>query len=326
LLLNAARVYTYVETAAGIAGAMQNIITTGTVSIGDVIALIPALTWGLRAMSGMRATCFIMGTEVLVEDPKKPGLFSEKVIEDVHDGDKVWTRNENDPDGPLELKAVTKTYIRTAYDLQAMTVADGAGNSETYHVTDEHPFYVEGRGWIGAGTVAVGDHLRSEDGDDLIVTSNVDEPHPEGLTVFNFEVADDHSYFVADGVGEESFTWVHNADYLGFAGFTRLSRAEYALGRDAHRALFIERMSARIKADAAFAKSVEAIGGKKLVQSLRQGILSEDWVVHHLRRIHANGEAGWLGLIRAYDHRRYSGLLHPGGFGGFKEWCLGLLL
>jgi hypothetical protein len=214
LLLNAARVYTYVETAAGIAGAVQNIITTGTVSIGDVIALIPALTWGLRAMSGLRATCFIMGTGVLVEDPEKPGLFSKKVIEDVHDGDKVWTKREDDPDAPLELKVVTKTFRYTAYDLQTVSVEDQTGNVEVIHVTDAHPFYVEGLGWTGAADLLPGEHLVSSDGEILTVTANVDEPHLEGIAVFNFEVEGDHTYFVSDGigdaVGDSDWVWVHN--------------------------------------------------------------------------------------------------------------------
>jgi hypothetical protein len=214
LLLNAARVYTYVETVAGIAGAVQNIITTGTVTMGDVIALVPALTWGLRAMSGMRATCFIMGTGVLVEDPEKPGLFSKKVIEDVHDGDKVWTKREDDPDAPLELKVVTKTFRYTAYDLQTVSVADASGNVEVIHVTDAHPFYVEGLGWTGAAELEAGEHLVSGDGEILTVTANVDEPHPEGIPVFNFEVEGDHTYFVSDGVGDaagdEDWVWVHN--------------------------------------------------------------------------------------------------------------------
>jgi hypothetical protein len=165
-------------------------------------------------MSGMRATCFIMGTGVLVEDPEKPGLFSKKVIEDVHDGDKVWTRNENDPDGPLELKAVTKTFRYTAYDLQTVSVEDQTGNVEVIHVTDAHPFYVEGLGWTGAAELEAGEHLVSDDGEVLTVTANVDEPHPEGIPVFNFEVEGDHTYFVSDGVGDavsdEDWVWVHN--------------------------------------------------------------------------------------------------------------------
>jgi hypothetical protein len=141
-------------------------------------------------------------------------LFSEKKIEDVAVGDKVWTKDQNDPDAPLELKHVTKTFRHTSYDLQTVSVADASGNVERIHVTDAHPFYVEGLGWTGAAELEAGEHLVSDDGEVLTVTANVDEPHPEGVAVFNFEVEGDHTYFVSDGVGDsvsdEDWVWVHN--------------------------------------------------------------------------------------------------------------------
>jgi hypothetical protein len=95
-----------------------------------------------------------------------------------------------------------------------VSVEDETGNVEVIHVTDAHPFYVEGLGWTGAAELEAGEHLVSSDGEILTVTANVDEPHPEGIPVFNFEVEGDHTYFVSDGIGDsvsdEDWVWVHN--------------------------------------------------------------------------------------------------------------------
>jgi hypothetical protein len=194
--------------------ASSHIMQTGEVSFGDVVGLVVGVTMAFAGFKGLMDNCFIAGTEVLVEDPKKPGLFSEKKIEDVEVGDEVWTKDQNDPDAPLELKHVARTFRHTAYDLQTVSVEDETGNVEVIHVTDAHPFYVEGLGWTGAAELEAGEHLVSDDGEVLTVTANVDEPHPEGIPVFNFEVEGDHTYFVSDGiedsVGDEDWVWVHN--------------------------------------------------------------------------------------------------------------------
>lgn len=74
-----------------------------------------------------------------------------------------------------------------------------------FGTTAEHPFWVEGEGWVAAGELSAGDRLRLADGGDALVASVEDA----GATaaVFNFEVDGWHTYHVgALGV------WVHNAD------------------------------------------------------------------------------------------------------------------
>ncbi len=44
-------------------------------------------------------------------------------------------------------------------------------------------------------------------GPPLVVKSVTREPHPEGIAVYNFEVAGDHTYFVGKAEGGN---WVHN--------------------------------------------------------------------------------------------------------------------
>lgn len=72
----------------------------------------------------------------------------------------------------------------------------------------EHPFWVEGQGWTKAKFFEAGDILRDKNGN-AITIENVDiVPLPENqyTLVYNFEVADFHTYYVVD-----SYVLVHNS-------------------------------------------------------------------------------------------------------------------
>ena len=102
--------------------------------------------------------CFIAGTMVLTAT----GLVA---IEKLSAGDVVISTN---PD-TLETagKTVLETYVRKVDKLVHLTI-----NGEEIVTTDNHPFYVQGRG-----------------------------------SVYNFQVEDYHTYFVG-----ESAVWVHNSE------------------------------------------------------------------------------------------------------------------
>ncbi len=55
-----------------------------------------------------------------------------------------------------------------------------------------------------------GDLVQESDGTWQAVLSSSREEFADGITVYNFEVEGDHTYFVADGVGAEDAVWVHN--------------------------------------------------------------------------------------------------------------------
>lgn len=61
-------------------------------------------------------------------------------------------------------KTVLETYIRQVDKLVHLTI-----NGEKIITTDNHPFYVQGRGFIEAGNLLVGDKLISVNGEDLII-------------------------------------------------------------------------------------------------------------------------------------------------------------
>ena len=79
-------------------------------------------------------------------------------------------------------------------------------NGEEIVTTDNHPFYVQGRGFIDAGKLLIGDKLISSKGEDLSVDSCYTEECEDSMTVYNFQVEDYHTYFVG-----QSAVWVHNA-------------------------------------------------------------------------------------------------------------------
>lgn len=73
--------------------------------------------------------------------------------------------------------------------------------------TDNHPFWVEDRGWVFADELRVGDKLQKADRSTLTIDKVefvlLDEP----VMVYNFTVEDYHTYYVTDlGI------WVHNTN------------------------------------------------------------------------------------------------------------------
>ena len=61
-------------------------------------------------------------------------------------------------------KLVLETYIRKVDRLVHLTI-----NGEEIITTVDHPFYVQGRGFIDAGNLLVGDKLVSSIGEDLLI-------------------------------------------------------------------------------------------------------------------------------------------------------------
>src|SRR5262249_22418124 len=80
---------------------------------------------------------------------------------------------------------------------------------ETIRTTDEHPFWVAGKGWLPARELVAGDHLLSHD-DQMVVVAEVADTG-EWEVVYNLRVAEYHTYFV--GCDEWGFSvWAHNAE------------------------------------------------------------------------------------------------------------------
>ncbi|MDD6071895.1 MAG: polymorphic toxin-type HINT domain-containing protein, partial [Clostridiales bacterium] len=128
--------------------------------------------------------CFVAGTKVKTED-------GEKNIEDVETGDYVLA--ENPETGEQEYKEVVRTFIHVKYVLVHVTVGE-----EEIETTLEHPFYVEGIGFVSAGELKAGDAIRTSDGKNLPILKVEIEKLEEPVLVYNFEVEDFHTYYVSE--------------------------------------------------------------------------------------------------------------------------------
>ena len=80
-------------------------------------------------------------------------------------------------------------------------------NGEEIVTTVDHPFYVQGRGFVEAGKLLVGDKLLDVNGNVLLVENFDVELTDKPVKVYNFQVEDYHTYHVS-GFG----VLVHNAD------------------------------------------------------------------------------------------------------------------
>lgn len=104
----------------------------------------------------------------------------------------------------VSLKPVLETYIRETSTLVHITV-DG----EKIISTNDHPYYVNGKGFVNAEALWIGAELVDNNGN----TVYVEEIYRQALDndtekVYNFKVDECHTYFVG-----RKCILVHNADY-----------------------------------------------------------------------------------------------------------------
>jgi RHS repeat-associated protein len=137
--------------------------------------------------------CFVEGTPVVLADG------TTKPIEQVQVGDRVLARDEES--GKIEAKRVTQVFERETEATLVLTFANG----EQIETTPEHPFYVEGRGFVAAGQLAIGTAIVTRAGPAVKLTQV--ERKAGAKKVYNFEVEDLHTYFVGKADGG---LWVHN--------------------------------------------------------------------------------------------------------------------
>ncbi|MBB4601808.1 hypothetical protein HNQ93_002623 [Hymenobacter luteus] len=125
--------------------------------------------------------CFPAGTPVAVEG-------GYKNIEDIKTGDLVWSWHEQT--GDLALKPVVHTMQRESDALVELRLG-----ADVVQATPEHPFWANGA-WKVAGELVVGDAVLRSDGLTMPV-SEVSHHTEQPTTVYNFEVADWHTYLVS---------------------------------------------------------------------------------------------------------------------------------
>ena len=134
---------------------------------------------------------------VQVEDGEKP-------IEEVEVGDYVWAWDELRND--VSLKRVLETYVNETDELVHVFV-----NGEEIITTPSHPFYSPVKGWTDAVHLRAGDILVLVNGEYVVVEKVQHELLENPVKVYNFQVEDYHTYYVA-----ESGVLVHNTCKIEF--------------------------------------------------------------------------------------------------------------
>lgn len=112
---------------------------------------------------------------------------------------------ENEETGEIAYKEVARTFVNSTSELTHVTITTEDGQTETIDATPQHPFYVEGKGWVEASALHAGMVVWLADGTKAVITDVVTEGLEEPVAVYNFEVKDFHTYFVGD-----SGVLVHN--------------------------------------------------------------------------------------------------------------------
>jgi hypothetical protein len=120
-------------------------------------------------------------------------------IENIKTGDRVYSFDSQT--GGVSVNRVLSTEKHPANEI----VHIGISGSETINATPEHPFYVPAKGWTSAVNLRAGDVLYTLNGEYVIVEQVQHEILEKPVWVYNFEVSDEHTYFVG-----ENAVGVHN--------------------------------------------------------------------------------------------------------------------
>jgi len=139
-----------------------------------------------------KTICFTEDTLIYTRD-------GYKEIKDIEVGDEVYS--ENPETGENGLKRVLNVFVNTTKELIHLKVGE-----QEIKTTENHPFWVEGIGWVDAGDLKTSDRLVMYSGDILEVKEVFVEYLDKPIKVYNFEVEDWHTYFVT-----EYNVFVHNA-------------------------------------------------------------------------------------------------------------------
>jgi len=131
-----------------------------------------------------KTICFTEDTLIYTKD-------GYKEIKDIEVGDEVYS--ENPETGEKGLKRVLNVFVNTTKELIHLKVGE-----QEIKTTANHPFWVEGIGWVDAGDLKLGDRLVIYSDDILEVKEAFVEYLDKPIKVYNFEVENWHTYFVTE--------------------------------------------------------------------------------------------------------------------------------
>lgn len=138
----------------------------------------------------LKCQCFTGDTLVSTED-------GDRRIDEIQAGDYAWAYSTEN--GERELKKVLSTPVIETDILVHVGLSDGT----EIRTTMLHPFYVkteDGGEWVAASNLTKGDEVLTEDGRVVYVENVQVEKLDKKIKVYNLEIEDLHTYFVAGGV------------------------------------------------------------------------------------------------------------------------------
>ena len=196
--------------------------------------------------------------------------------------------------------------------------------------TEEHPYWVVGKGWVEAKDLKIGDQVLLASGEKAAIENGTKEKLETPVKVYNFEVADWHTYFVAD-IGvlvHNDCTAMETVNSIGNGKqYSTLYEASTGKGasRSAHRNAANKEFYNQMANDAQFRKAMDDFFGYDVMGYMKSGksVLknpSKDWAWHH-----PTDTPGVVRLVPKNQHQSplLQDILHPGpngqgGFGLFK--------
>ena len=156
--------------------------------IGAAVGSVGLLTGAIKP-----SACFVAGTSIAMAH----NVY--KAIETIRVGDYVLSYNEKD--GTVSRQKVIDTFSKQVYQTIGLTI-----NGEYIETTYNHPFYSPIYNcWVEAGALRVGDYVVDSNGNCQVVQDTQINNYADAVTVYNFTVENNHTYYVGD-----SETLVHN--------------------------------------------------------------------------------------------------------------------
>lgn len=180
-----------------------------TLGIGSEARAESAAFKELSVLGKVCGCCFVAGTPVLVEK-------GAVAIDEIQVGQLVQARDELT--GATALKQVTAVIRNEGRPIFALTLLEPEGRATRVEVSADHPFWVEGSGWVAAERLTRGMKIATFRNQPVTVVNL--ESLGRTQPTFNLTVDDYHTFFVG-----ESASFVHNA------GGCCLSQAIGDLGR-----------------------------------------------------------------------------------------------